>query len=156
MTNSEVWYRLTKTDLEELEVLDRSLLKRIFAVPNSTPTAALYLETGCMSIGTIVKARRVNYLQYLVKLPKDEMLSKFFHCQWLDGKVHEQVKNYVEDLNLPVHLGIIQNKSVLSWKNLVKREAKKFELERLLKLKESKSESNMKNLKYRKLEAQNI
>ena len=157
LTNSEVWYRLTTTDLEELEILDRSLLKRILAVPNSTPTAALYLETGCMSIGTIVKARRVNYLQYLVKLPKDEMLSKFFHCQWLDGKAHdwtEHVKNDLEDFNLPVDLDIIQKKSVLSWKNLVKREAKKFELERLLKMKESKSESKMKNLKYEKLEAQ--
>ena len=110
-----------------------------------------------MSIGTIVKARRVNYLQYLVKLPKDEMLSKFFHCQWLDGKAHdwtEQVKNDLEDFNLPVDLDIIQKKSVLSWKNLVKSEAKKFELARLLKLKESKSESKMKNLKYGKLEAQ--
>ena len=85
LTNSEVWYRLTKTELEELEVLDRMLLKRILSVPNSTPTAALYLETGCMSITTIIKARRVNYLQYLVKLPKEEMLSKFFHCQCLDS-----------------------------------------------------------------------
>ena len=85
------------------------------------------------------------------------MLSKFFHCQWLDGKAHdwtEQVKNDLEDFNLPVDLDIIQKKSVLSWKNLVKREAKKFELARLLKLKESKSESKMKNLKYGKLEAQ--
>ena len=55
---------------------------------------------------------------------------------------------------MPVDLDIIQKKSVLSWKNLVKREAKKFELERLLKMKESKSESKMKNLKYEKLEAQ--
>ena len=65
LTNSEVWYKLTKTELEELEMLDRSLIRIILAVPNSTPTAALYLETGCMSIGTIIKARRLNFLQYL-------------------------------------------------------------------------------------------
>ena len=76
---------MTKTEIEELEVLDRMLLKRILSGPNSTPTTALFLETGCMSITTIIKARRVNYLQYLVKLPKEEMLSKFFHCQWLDN-----------------------------------------------------------------------
>ena len=69
LTNSEVWYGVTKADLEELEILDRSLLKRIFSVPNSTPNTALYLETGCMRIGTIIKARRVNYLHYFVKLP---------------------------------------------------------------------------------------
>ena len=103
LTNSEVWYRLTKTETEELEVLDRTLLKRIFSVPNSTPTAALYLETGCLSIGTIIKARRINFLQYLLKLPQEEMLSKFFHCQWLDNKKHdwtEQVRCDLEDFGL--------------------------------------------------------
>ena len=30
LTNSEVWYGVTKADLEELEILDRSLLKIIF------------------------------------------------------------------------------------------------------------------------------
>ena len=85
LTNSEVWYRLTKAEVDDLELLDRSLLKRILAVPNSTPSAALYLETGCLRIGTIIKARRVNYLQYLLKLPEDEMLSRFFYCQWYDS-----------------------------------------------------------------------
>ena len=60
LTNSEVWYRVTKADLEELELLDRSLLNRIFGAPSSTPTAALYLETRCMTIGTTLKAIRAN------------------------------------------------------------------------------------------------
>ena len=68
LTNSEVWYRLTKTDLEELEILDRSLLKRIFAVPNSSPTAALYLETGCMRVGTIVNCLNPNSTNNSIEL----------------------------------------------------------------------------------------
>ena len=48
LTNSEVWYKLTETEIEELEMLDRTLLKRIFSVPNSRPSAALYLESGCL------------------------------------------------------------------------------------------------------------
>ena len=157
LTNSEVWYRLTKTDAEELEVLDRSLLKRIFSVPNSTPTAALYLETGCLSIGTIIKARRINYLQYLIKLPKEEMLSKFFHCQWLDNKKHdwtEQVRGDLEDFGIEIDLEMIENKSVFSWKQLVKKKAKEFEFGRLMMVKESKNESKLKNLEYKKLEVQ--
>ena len=85
LTNSEVWYRLTKAEIDQLELLDRSLLKRILSVPNSTPSAALYLESGCLRIGTLIKARRVNYLQYLVKLSQEDMLSRFFYCQWWDG-----------------------------------------------------------------------
>ena len=62
LTNSEVWYRVTKSEIEDLEMVDRSLLKKILSVPNSTPTDALYLETGCIRIGTILKARRAIYI----------------------------------------------------------------------------------------------
>ena len=154
LTNSEVWYRLTKADLEELEILDRSLLKRIFSVPNSTPTAALYLETGCMTIGTTIKARRLNYLKYLVNLPQEQMLSRFFHCQWLDGNQYDwtkQVRMDLADFNLPVDLDFIGNKSVFSWKNLVKKKAKEFEFKNLVEMKEKKNESKMRNLNYEKL-----
>ena len=126
LTNSEVWYGLSKS---ELEVLDRSLLKRIFSCPNSTQAAALYLESGCVRVSTIDKARRVNYLQYLLKLPKHEMLSRFFYCQWLDKKPHdwtEQVKIDLKDFNLPADLELIEKKLVFSWKHLVKKKVKEF------------------------------
>jgi hypothetical protein len=157
LNNSEIWYRLTKNDLEELEVLDRSLLKKIISAPNSTPTAALYLETGTMTIGTIIKARRLNFLQYLVKLPKDEMLSRFFHCQWLESNQHDwtnQVRIDLEELDLPVDLEEIEKKSIFSWKNLIKKRAKEFELRKLLNNKATKGKSNMKNLNYDKLHLQ--
>ena len=38
LTNSEVWYGLTKSEIEQLESIDKMLLRRIFGVPNSTPT----------------------------------------------------------------------------------------------------------------------
>ena len=130
LTNSEVWYKLSKAELKDLESLDRSLLKRIFSVPNSTPTAALYLESGCISIGTTVKARRINFLQYLLKLPKDDMLSRVFYCQWMDKNEHdwtEQVKADLEEFKLPNDLNYIEKKSVFSWKNIVRKRAKEVE-----------------------------
>ena len=157
LTNSEIWYRLTKTEVEELELLDRTLLKRIFSAPNSTPSTALYLETGCLTIGTIIKARRLNYLQYLVKLPKEEMLARFFYCQWLDSKQHdwtEQVRTDLEDFCLPESLDLIQNKSEYNRKKLVKKQAKEYELRRLIQIKDTKNASKMKELKYQKLECQ--
>ena len=85
------------------------------------------------------------------------MLSKFFHCQWLDNKKHdwtEQVRCDLEDFGIQVDLETIENKSVFSWKQLVKRKDKELEFRRLLKLKESKNESKLKNLEYEKLEGQ--
>ena len=157
LTNSEVWYGVTKTDLEELELLDRTLLKRIFSVPDSTPTTALYLETGCMRIGTIIKARRVNFLHYLVKLDEGEMLSRFFHCQWLDEAQLDwtkQVKIDLADFNLQTNLECIRKKSAFGWKNLVKKRAKEFELRSLLEMKVRKNKSKMKNLNYEMLKPQ--
>ena len=55
LTNIEVWYGLTNSEIEELESLDRVLLTRILSLPKSTPSEALFLETGCLNIGTIVK-----------------------------------------------------------------------------------------------------
>ena len=41
LTNSEAWYRITKNDIEDLETLDRSLLRRI-----STPLQPCTLKLG--------------------------------------------------------------------------------------------------------------
>ena len=51
LTNSEIWYRLTQADLNDIEALDRI---SISSLPSSTPSAALYLELGCMRVRTII------------------------------------------------------------------------------------------------------
>ena len=157
LVNSEVWYKLTKCDIEELEALDRSFMKRIFSVPNSTPTSALYLETGCLRIGTIIKARRLNYLHYLVKLPENDMLSRFFKCQWDHPNMNDwtiQVKKDLIDFKLSENLEKVKEKSSLSWKNLIRKRAKEFELDKLIIYKEAKNTSKLGSLIYDKLETQ--
>ena len=157
LTNSEVWYRVTQSDIEDLESLDRSLLRRILSCPSSTPTSALYLETCCIRVGTIMKARRVNFLRYLLELPKSETLSKFFYCQWLDKKPYdwtEQVKKDLLELNLPTSLTEIGKRKLFSWKQLVKKRVKEYELKNLLEIKFSSNKSKMKSLYYEKLELQ--
>ena len=169
MVNSEVWYMVSKQDLEELESLDRSLIKRILTVPFSTPTAALYLETGTMRIGTLMKARRLNYLHYLISISKEEMLSRFFYCQWYTGKSYDwttQVKKDIEDFEMSKHkslknrwasdrvIDIVASLSKRRWKNIVQEQAEKFELRELLKMKDMNSPVKMKYLKYTRLKLQ--
>ena len=152
LTNSEVWYQLTKTEIEEFEVLDRRLLTNVCSLPSSTPSAALYLELGCLTVGTIIKARRLNYLQYLLKLDHKEMLSRFFWCQWLQNRKHDwtsQVRCDLIDFGLTTDLAEIQKKSKLSWKNLVKRKAKEYDFNRLFQKCRSKSKTC--RLQYEKL-----
>ena len=157
LKNSEVWYGVTQSDIEELEILDKNLLRSIFKVPSSTPVAGLYLESGSIRIGTLIKARRINYLHYLLKLSRSEMLSNFFYTQWehsvkLDWT--EQVKKDLSDFGLPRDLESLENLSVKYCKNLIKKKAKEYEFRCLMNMKNEKSKVKMKNLEYETLELQ--
>ena len=81
LTNSEVWYGIKKSEIKELETLDKMLLRRILETPVSTPMEAMQLELGIMSISTLIKARRINFLHYLASRNESEMLSKMFMAQ---------------------------------------------------------------------------
>ena len=67
LTNCESWYGLTKTEVEQLEEVDKLLLRQVLGVASSCPIEALYLEMGILPFSLIIKNRRINFLQYLVK-----------------------------------------------------------------------------------------
>ena len=79
--NIETWYDIRESDIEELEKLDRMLIKRILAVPCSTPTALLYLELGLVPLRYIIQARRLTFLRYILTRKDDDLLLKFFKAQ---------------------------------------------------------------------------
>ena len=51
LTNADVWYNLTNSEIEELEELDRCLLRKFLGTKMSCPKEALFLETGPLPIG---------------------------------------------------------------------------------------------------------
>ena len=67
LSSAEVLYGLSKDHIDELEDLDLSLLRKIMDAPCSIAKEAIYLELGILNIGALIKARRLNYLHYLVK-----------------------------------------------------------------------------------------
>ena len=155
LTNSESWYGLTKSEITDLESLDLVFFRSLFDVPQTTPTIAFYLETGSLCIGTILKVKRINYLHYLVKLDKSEMLSKFFFVQWENPVALDwtsEVKKNLIELGLSTDLEEIEKMSKHVFKNLVKKHAKNYEFQRLLKYKETKSK--LKNLQYTEFKLQ--
>ena len=81
LLNSETWVDVTNDDIEMLEAVDRIMMRRILDVPISTSKPALYLELGCIPIRYIIKARRLLFLQYILKRNKNETISKVFWAQ---------------------------------------------------------------------------
>ena len=67
LLNSEAWYTLNKSNIEELEKIDNILLKKIFDLPTSTPSAMVHLELGTIPIRFILMTRRLTFLQYILK-----------------------------------------------------------------------------------------
>ena len=78
LLNSETWLNLTKTNIENLEDMDKLLLKRFFEVPTSAPTPSLYLELGCIPIRFLIRARRLMYLHYILNRDEKELVLKVF------------------------------------------------------------------------------
>ena len=62
LLNSEAWYSPPMKDIEELEKVDCSLLRKILEAPSGTPNCMLYLELGCIPIRFLVKQRRLMFL----------------------------------------------------------------------------------------------
>ena len=155
LTNAEVWYGLKKSEIEELEKVDKLLLRRILGAPDSSSIESLYLELGVVPIRVIIKARRVTYLHYLTKLDKNQMLSKVFETQWKYPVRDDwtlQVQEDLKDLNIGMSLKEIEEKSEYSFKKHVKIKSKEYALEYLLNLKSK--HSKMENLDYIELKLQ--
>ena len=142
LTNAEVWHNVKKSEIEELEELDRSLLRKILHVPSTTPKEAFYLELGILPISVMIKARRCMYLHYLLNLEKSEMIYKFFITQWNNptkGDWSEQVKGDLEEFKIKKDFEEIRKQSKQSFSKLVKNKAKENAHEFLNKMKDGHS-----------------
>ena len=132
------------------------LLRKVLNTPFSVPAEAVYLELGCINIETILKARRVNYLHYLLRQNKSSMLYQFFITQWkfpaVKNEWTEQVKLDLIDFGLSQELGQIADFSKNSFKNTVKKRAKEFAF--FVFLEKKQKHSKLDNLFYRDLNLQ--
>ena len=102
-----------------------------------------------LDIGTIVKARRVNYLYYLATQNKTEMLYKFFETQWkhsVAGDWTVQVRLDLAEFGIPEELEVIRSQSKYTFKKLVKIKAKESAFYKFMEMKEK--HSKMRDLWY--------
>ena len=155
LNNVEVWYGLSKAEIDEFEDLDRFLLRKILQTPVSTPKEAIYLELGIIPIGVLIQSRRINFLYYLLMRDQSEMIYQFFITQWHNptrGDWTETVKQDLEAFDIQVDFEVIKSKSKLSFKNMVKKKALEYGLESLLSQKEK--HSKMMDLHYTELKIQ--
>ena len=155
LNNAEVWYRVTKNEIENLEAIDLILLRKLLRAPLTTPKEGLYLELGVIPLGILLKSRRIKYLHYLMSKEDKCMLSRFFWLQWRSptkGDWVLTVQQDLKDFGIPCDIGFIKSFTAQSFKNLVKLKTKEYAFRVLLIAKEN--HSKMTNLTYHDLKLQ--
>ena len=105
--NSEAWYNVTNTDLEELEKADEQLLRKILECPVSTPKEMMYLELACLPVRFIIMGRRIMFLQYILKENSDSLINRVFQAQLSNPDKNDwcqSARDTLEELGLSLKL----------------------------------------------------
>ena len=79
LTNSDLWYGITESEILDLENLDETFLDNSVRVSADSSHSQFVLGNRKFFYK---KMKRINYLHNLLKLGKTKILSKFLWDQW--------------------------------------------------------------------------
>ena len=153
--NSEAWHSVSNEDISALEKIDEALLRFLLSSHAKAPIEALYLETGAIPIRFIVKSRRLNFIQTLLKREEDELTRRVLMAQVRDpceGDFIELVRKDCEELEIKFDLSFFERTSAADFKTNIKDGIRGAAL-KYLKIKQQ-SHSKVKDIQYQKLETQ--
>ena len=79
--NSEAWGEFSKSDISELEVLYRKIIRLCLGAHSKSPSKMLYLESGQFSISNFNSVRRLCYFQNILKRHESEIVKRIYTAQ---------------------------------------------------------------------------
>ena len=143
LTNSEAWYGLKTSDLEQLEEIVEQLLRKILEVGAGCPKEMLYLETGTIPIRFLLAFKRVMFLHYILNQDKDSLIYRIFEAQVRNPSKNdwsETVKQDLEELGIENTFSQIKSLQQDKFRSVVRKaiEEKTYRFLTNLKLKHSK------------------
>ena len=83
LTNSEIWYNLSKKNQDILQAGDIMLVRKLLKGHSKTAKEAFYLETGLLEIKYIILKRKFMYLWHLLHTNSKELIKKVYDTQKL-------------------------------------------------------------------------
>ena len=85
LTNAEVWYPVSETQIGILENVDLMLIRKLVKGHSKTAKEAFFLESGLLPIKFICMKRRLMYLHTLLTRSESEITRRFYDVQ---KKIH--------------------------------------------------------------------
>ena len=74
LTNIEVAYNLTLSEIEKLEKCHEMSLRKLLSLPSKSPKHMLYFLTGSTPIRFIIKRRRLVYLYHILIQSEESLI----------------------------------------------------------------------------------
>ena len=115
----EVWHSLTKSQVEELEVIDRLLMRHTLDAHSKTGLECLYSDTAKLNLKSLIQIRRLMYLWQVLNRNECELVSRIYQTQKISNSVGDWVRQVEGDkLELGITVtdceiqGVSQNKFV--------------------------------------------
>ena len=143
LTNAEMWVEMSGDCLKTVEDIQLLLLQRLFAVPRTTPHAALLWDSGIISMQMQINKKKMSLLHHLLNLDEGSLAKEMLTVQFekhLPGLVPE-CKELIKSLNLPNLFDTEVRKKLpkFAWKKIVNSKILDFEETNLKKIIEQKS-----------------
>ena len=138
LTNSEAWLGLTKHDVEQLEQVDESLMRRFLEVGQGVPKEMLYLELGFRPIRFTIMIRKIMFLQYILNEESISLINQVFRAQSEFPSKSDfilEVKEIMNELDISLSFDDIKSLSVDMLQNFAKKQADETALKFLNKIK---------------------
>ena len=140
--NSEAWHATVRDDVEILNRVDESLLAGLVSAHSKTPKEALFLETGTTPIKYIWAARRLIYLQNILKREKSELIRKVYIAQkedCLKGDFAQLIQEDAHLVKIILDEEQIEIMEVWEWKKIVKNAVREAAFNYLIELQQGHS-----------------
>ena len=92
LLNSEVWNSVTKNQVDQLETLDKKLLRQILGAHSKTGIEWLYVETGKFNIKSLIQIRRLMYLWHILNRTESELIRRIYETQKLNNNIGDWIR----------------------------------------------------------------
>ena len=145
LNNSSVWADIPQAAYNQLEDLQKTFYRYLFATPISTPSPALLWETGGLTMRNRININKVMFYHHLMSLDESAVASRVAIVADMAGYpgLMREYQSLCSELDLPSPA----KTSKLTWKQLVKKAIFEKNKKELL----DQVESKYKKLEYEKL-----
>ena len=78
LNNAESWININKSDLEKLEIPDKSLARHVLGAHGNPSISFMYLELGFLPVKFVIMKKRLQFLRYIFNESMDSMIRKVY------------------------------------------------------------------------------